>query len=148
MTTVRRITADEAKRLCDEEGYVFLDVRTEAEFAAGHPKGSHNVPFLFATSGGAQPNPGFADEVSRLYDKARPIVVSCKSGARSLKAAEVMAALGFSRVVELRAGWDGARSPFGQLVEEGWLAKGYPVALGADEGAYVALLGGSDGAKR
>ncbi len=139
MSEVRRITPEEALRLCEEEGHLYLDVRTEAEFAAGHPRGAHNVPYLFASAGGAVPNPRFLEEVLALYPIDRPIVVGCKSGGRSLAAASRMIAAGYARIVELRAGYDGARGPFGQLVEEGWLAKGLPSESVTPGGSYAEL---------
>jgi hypothetical protein len=39
---------------------------------------------------------------------------------RSLEAAEVLVAAGFANVVDQRAGWDGARGDFGELLEPGW----------------------------
>jgi rhodanese-related sulfurtransferase len=139
VSSVARVGPEEARRLCEEEGYVYLDVRTEAEYAAGHPKGAQNVPFLLATADGAKPNARFLDDVSALYAKDRPILVGCRSGARSLKAAEAMIAAGFARIVELRPGYEGTRSPFGELKERGWVAHGLPTETTTPGGSYAEL---------
>ena len=65
------------------------------------------------------------------------IVVGCKAGGRSLRAAQALVAAGFTNVVDQRAGWDGARNPFGQVTEPGWAAAGLP----REDGASRALLG-------
>ena len=39
MANIKRVSPAEAKTLMDE-GYVYLDVRSEPEFAAGHPAGA------------------------------------------------------------------------------------------------------------
>ena len=43
---VKRISPEEARDLMDKEGYVYLDVRSVPEFAAGHPTGAYNIPLL------------------------------------------------------------------------------------------------------
>jgi rhodanese-related sulfurtransferase len=74
------------KRLADA-GAVVLDVRTPAEFAAGHVPGARNIP---------------VDEVERraaeLGPISTPIVVYCKSGRRSAAAIEALSRLGYSRL--------------------------------------------------
>ena len=41
-----RITAQEARKLVDQEGYALLDVRSTSEFAGEHAAGAYNIPFL------------------------------------------------------------------------------------------------------
>jgi rhodanese-related sulfurtransferase len=139
MSDVERISPEEAKRRMDEEGYVYLDVRSETEYSAGHPAGAHNVPLRRSGPGGMVENPDFLAVVLRLYAKDQAIVVGCASGGRSLRAATVMIAAGFTRVVEQRAGFGGARDAFGQLKEPGWAAKGLPVATESPGCSYAEL---------
>ena len=48
--------------LMDDREAVYLDVRTEEEFAAGHPAGAINVPVAFPNpSGGMLLNPDFSE---------------------------------------------------------------------------------------
>ncbi len=58
MTEIKRVSVDEARRLIDEEGYRYLDVRPAEDFAAGHPAGAHNIPFRVTTPSGPKPNAG------------------------------------------------------------------------------------------
>lgn len=140
MTNVERVSPVEARRLMDEEGYLYLDVRSEPEFAAGHPKGAHNVPLLHPGPRGMEPNRDFLAVVEALYAKDLAIVVGCRAGHRSLRAAEMMMARGFTRVVDQRAGYDAARDPFGQVVEAGWEPLGLPVEAVTAGGSYRELL--------
>jgi hypothetical protein len=57
----------------DKEGYVYLDVRSVPEFAAGHPTGAYNIPLLDMGPGGMAPNPDFLAVVQKSFPRdARP----------------------------------------------------------------------------
>lgn len=131
---IRRISPEEAKELLDQ-GYSYLDVRTEAEFEAGHVPGAFNVPI----SRKSVPNPDFLDVILGHFDKERPIVVGCHTGSRSQRAVAILAEAGYSNLVELRTGFAGSRDAFGRP-EPGWSKKGLPVELGSPEGRSYAAL--------
>ncbi|HEU4379951.1 MAG TPA: rhodanese-like domain-containing protein, partial [Hyphomicrobiaceae bacterium] len=64
-------------------------------------------------------------------DKGTEIFFICRSGARSLKAAEAMVAAGYSRCRNVADGFEGPLDPHrhrGQL--SGWKAKGLPWTQG------------------
>ena len=89
--TYRQITMQEAVELMEtEKNYVILDVRTEAEYAAGHIPGAIVVPN--ETIG--------KDEIPQLPQKDQLILVYCRSGNRSKQAAGKLAALGYTNIVE------------------------------------------------
>jgi rhodanese-related sulfurtransferase len=135
-----RISAAEAHGLIANEGYVYLDVRTEAEFAQGHPAGAYNVPIKLAAPQGMQDNPRFLEVVHGAFDKQQKLVVGCKAGPRSQAAAAALIAAGFTAVVEQRAGWSGQRDAFGRAVEPGWEAAGLPKATESEPGRDYAAL--------
>lgn len=139
MSDVKRISPQEAAALCQSEGYTYLDVRTEAEWAAGHPAGAHNLPLLLSGPGGLVPNPRFLALALALYPKDTKLVVGCKSGGRSLKAATALIGAGFTAIVEQRAGWDGARNSFGKVTEPGWTQAGLPSEQETEGGSYAEL---------
>jgi rhodanese-related sulfurtransferase len=118
--TLKRITPEEANQLLGE-GYQYLDVRTEAEWAAGHPRGAFNIPVSFAGAGGDAQR-SFRQRGRRCLKNAK-LVIGCKAGGRSMKAANLLIAAGFSDVVDQRAGYDGARDSFGgspmSVIEKG-----------------------------
>ena len=87
----RQISMDEAvKMMRDEKDYIILDVRRPDEFAEGHIPGAINV---------ANEDIGTA-EIPELPDKSQLILVYCRSGRRSKEAAEKLANLGYTNVVE------------------------------------------------
>lgn len=132
--TVTRVSPEEAAALVREHGYVYVDVRSIPEFEAGHPTGAFNIPLMHKTAGGMQPNPDFAADVESQFGKDDKIVLGCRSGGRSLRAAEMLLSMGFTNVVDQRAGWAGARDAFGQLQEPGWEAAGLPTETTATPG--------------
>ena len=129
----KRITAQEAKQKLDE-GYVYIDVRTEDEVDAGHPSGAFNVPVRVQTDTGMQPNEEFVEIVSACFGKDAKLVIGCKGGPRSLTASQLLVNAGFSDVVEQRAGFVGARDAFGSVVDVGWQAAGLPVSRELEPG--------------
>jgi rhodanese-related sulfurtransferase len=128
-----RITAQEAKQKLDE-GYVYIDVRTEDEVAAGHPSGAFNVPIRIQTDTGTQGNDDFVAVMAACFPKDAKLVIGCKSGPRSLVAAQQLVGAGFSNVLEQRAGFSGVRDAFGSLIDIGWQAAGFPVSRDLEPG--------------
>jgi rhodanese-related sulfurtransferase len=139
MSEVKRISPKEAHEKLGQ-GYTYVDVRTEEEFAQGHPAGAVNVPVMLPGATGMAPNPDFAKVMAASFAPTAKIVVGCKMGGRSMKAAQVLAQQGFTDVLDQRAGWDGARTEFGQIAELGRSGAGLPKESGAPEGrAYKDL---------
>jgi len=122
------------------EGYIYVDVRSVAEFDAGHPTGAYNLPLLDSGPYGMQPNPDFMRVFHASFPKDARLVLGCRSGGRSLRAAHMLLAEGYADVVDQRAGYVGAGGPFGQAVEAGWQPAGLPVAVEAEEGKSYAAL--------
>ncbi len=138
MAIIKRVSPAEAKQLLDE-GWTYLDVRSEPEFAAGHPAGALNVPVMHAGPRGMSPNPDFVAVVEALYPRDARLVVGCKSGQRSARAADMLAAAGYGSLVDQRAGFDGPRDAFGQMTEPGWSPAGLPVETTTPGGSYAEL---------
>jgi rhodanese-related sulfurtransferase len=139
MSKITRLSPQEAQKLITDEGYVYVDVRTEAEYGAGHPTGAVNVPVMLAGAGGMTPNPDFVRDMSAAFPKDAKIVVGCKAGGRSLRAAELLTGAGFSSVVDQRAGFDGPRDPAGRVIEAGWGTAGLPVEKTTPGGSYAEM---------
>jgi rhodanese-related sulfurtransferase len=137
---LKRVSAEEASELMQSQGYAYVDVRSVPEFEAGHPEGAYNVPILHMGRHGMSPNPDFLDVMQRRFAKDAKLVVGCRSGGRSLQAAQLLASIGFTDVVDQRAGFEGGMGPGG--FEAGWLPKGLPVATGSPaDRSYEALEG-------
>jgi rhodanese-related sulfurtransferase len=88
-----------------------------------------------------QPNPEFMTVVQSLFPKDTKMVIGCRTGNRSLAAARALLQAGFTNVVDQRAGLDGTRNAFGQILEPGWESEGLEVSTEADpDRAYEALV--------
>lgn len=86
------ITPEEAnKRLDREKGIILLDVRTKEEYDTGHIKGSMLIPVDNLK----------AEAENKLKDKDSPIFVYCRSGNRSVTAANILVNLGYKNVHNL-----------------------------------------------
>lgn len=89
--TYQTISAKEAKKIMDSgEPYVLVDVRTQMEYDEKHIEGAILIP---NETIGNQP-------IELLPDKNATILVYCRSGNRSKQAAEKLAALGYTNVLD------------------------------------------------
>jgi len=132
----KSVSPEEAAALL-AEGYVYVDVRSEPEFEAGHVPGALNVPLLHQGAGGLVANPEFLSVMQQAFGTGEKMVIGCKAGGRSKKAADQLAQAGFTELADMSAGWDGSRNAFGQLVP-GWSKTGLPVEPGKPAGQAYA----------
>lgn len=137
----KRVSPEQAQQLVNDEGYVLIDVRTVVEFEAGHPKDAFNVPFVFIEARGRVPNPAFVEVVEKHFAKDAKIVLTCQAGRRSLDAAAILEARGYTDLIDQRAGWGGLKDAFGGTTEKGWEAAGLPTNTGdGGDRSYARLL--------
>ena len=68
---VKRVSPQEAKDLIDQQGYVYVDVRSIPEFDAGHPTGAYNVPLNQMGPAGMAPNPEFMAVMEKSVSEGR-----------------------------------------------------------------------------
>ncbi len=108
---VREIDVQHAARLTEAGHALLLDVREDEEWAAGRAPGAEHVPL-----GSLQPG-----EVPT----GRPVLALCRSGNRSGKAAQALAAAG----VDVRNVTGGMKA---------WAAAGLPVVTAAGRPGTVA----------
>lgn len=144
---ITQLEPKEAKAALDEtDGSVYLDVRTEMEFAQGHPEGAINIPVAVPGAGGMMPNPDFLNVVQKvLSDKDRAIFCGCQVGVRSQMAAELMSQVGYSNLVNVQGGF-GGRVENGALVVVGWRDSGLPVETAVTvENSYASLKQKAEG---
>jgi len=113
-----------------DEGWTYLDVRSEPEFQEGHPAGALNIPLMHAGPVGLVPNPDFLRVVEAVISKDTKLVCGCRSGGRSMQAAQLLERVGYQHVVDQRAGFGGARDQAGRVIEPGWAAEKLPVGNG------------------
>lgn len=85
------LSQEEVHRLVSGEQALLLDVRTRDEFANGQVKGSINIPY---------------EQLSERCDelpKDRPIILYCRSGARSNVAEKILRERGFTSLYNAKS---------------------------------------------
>lgn len=88
-------TTDFAKELKQSKNYNLLDVRTKEEFSEGHLVNALNINVF---------DDDFKEKVGKL-DKAKPLLVYCYAGGRSEEASDILAGMGFSKVINMLGGY-------------------------------------------
>ena len=117
MTSYARLVADAQRRVREIMPWdlrerldagsapLLLDVREPAEFALAHIAGALNAPRGVLE---ASCDWGYDETLPELVRaRHRPVVVICRSGNRSILAADVMQQMGYTDVVSLKTGLRG-----------------------------------------
>ncbi len=79
-----------------QQGLVpYVDVRTIEEYEAGHAQGAYNIPLHFRRDGQLVLNESFVADVRKRFAQEKPLILGCRTGSRSQKAAEMLEAAGF-----------------------------------------------------
>ncbi|CPR11622.1 rhodanese domain-containing protein [Mycobacterium bohemicum DSM 44277] len=128
------ITPQQAwKLLNDNPDAVLVDVRTDAEWRfVGVPDlsglGREPVFIEWNTSDG-RPNERFADELRERLPAAqaeRPVIFLCRSGQRSIGAANAATQIGITPAYNVLDGFEGHLDAQGHRGQSGWRAMGLP----------------------
>jgi rhodanese-related sulfurtransferase len=135
------ITPDEAaKRLAEDPDAVYLDVRSQGEFAAGHPAGAINIPIAEPGPSGMAFNQEFLAVAEKVLPKGTTLFVGCLSGKRSETACQLLDQAGYTNVANVAGGFGGAKDMMGRVIQPGWSALGLPVSNDDGEGVSYASL--------
>jgi rhodanese-related sulfurtransferase len=106
---MKRVNATDAKQLQDD-GYTYVDVRSEPEFQGGHPTGAVNVPFNA---------PNFLDLFKAKFKADAKLIIGCQVGGRSARASALLEQNGYTQLVDNGGGY------------EEWAAKKLPSTKGS-----------------
>ena len=97
-----------------EPGVTLIDVRSDMEFLMiGHPRGAVNVPWIDAPDWVvndkfvANVRKALLGRVSSKGRRSSPVLLICRSGNRSLDAAEVLTSDGLSDISVIAGGFEG-----------------------------------------
>ena len=114
---------------------VLIDCRSRAEHRfVGHPVGARHVAWNDVPDWDV--NPHFVAEVAAFCSAARPVVLICRSGQRSIAAGQALEAAGFAEVCNVLGGFEGPLdSDHHRGNIAGWRHDGLPWEQpGCDEG--------------
>ena len=103
-----------------------IDVRTRAEWDfVGKATGS--IPIEWQTYPGAQPNPGFLEQLKTHAGKDAIVMFLCRSGARSHAAAATACQIGYAHSYNVLEGFEGDKNAQGHRASVGgWKFAGLP----------------------
>ncbi len=140
---VKEADVRRARDMQEAEGYTYVDVRSIPEYEQGHPAGAVNVPLLHLepSAGQMQPNEEFVSVIQASFPADAKLLVGCQMGGRSARAAEMLSALGYEHVYNVRGGFGGSFDrATGNVIDIGWSQAGLPLEAQALEGATYAEL--------
>jgi len=141
------LTSAEAYEMASKEKVLFVDVRTRAEvnFLGMPTVADANIPYMemdnmysWDEKKGVfkmEPNSGFTTEIQQRFEQKGigpngKIIVMCRSGDRSAKAADLLAKAGYKNVYSVIDGYEGDvakdGSHKGQRVVNGWKNSNLP----------------------
>lgn len=120
------VSPQEAWALVQEGAAVLVDVRTgEERKFVGQVPGSIHVAWATGTS--LTRNPRFARELEAKVRKDEPVLLLCRSGKRSVLAAEAAAKAGFTSVFNVLEGFEGELNGDQRRgTADGWRFHGLP----------------------
>jgi rhodanese-related sulfurtransferase len=139
---IKDITPQQAHDLlAADANTVYIDVRTEREFANGHPHGAVNIPVAFPDPArGMMVNADFVKVVQANFPREKKIIVGCQAGPRSTAAAGMLQQAGFQDISNMLGGFGGMRDQTGNVSAPGWAASGLPVSDDNGEGVSYESL--------
>lgn len=103
---VTTVDASAFLQVAQQPGITVIDVRTPAEYAAGHLDGAINVD---------AESPDFDSRIASL-GKSASYAVYCQSGRRSAIAADRMSGAGFTSITNLKGGIADLQAAGGRIV--------------------------------
>lgn len=138
---------------------LFVDVRTRAEmmFTGWAPLIDGNVPFVEVTEFWdwddkenrykLEPNATFSQDIGRLLAakglaRTDRVILMCRSGDRSARAADKLAEAGYTQVYSQYEGFEGELSPAGHRDVNGWRNAGLPWTFKPDKAKFYRGIGG------
>jgi len=119
----------------DPKEIKILDIRTPEEYIfVGHPEMAVNIPFLVIESSWSEdkrgpvlgPNKKFVEQVKEVYKPTDTILITCRSGGRSARAADILAEAGFKKAYTVTDGFEGDKQrdatakDYGKRTVNGW----------------------------
>jgi rhodanese-related sulfurtransferase len=116
------LTPQQAWALFSAGAAEIVDVRTDTELQrVGYVQDTAHVEWLSGPQ--MQKNPHFISQIEQIIQKDEVVLLLCRSGKRSVAAAEALTRLGYSSIFNILEGFEGDNDPL-----LGWLNHDLPVA--------------------
>ncbi len=93
-SAIKTVSVSEFENLIKENKGILVDVRTSGEFQKGHIEGAKMITI----------DDDFVKNIETI-NKEEPILVYCRSGHRSMKAAKILESKGFTTIYNLDGGF-------------------------------------------
>ncbi len=117
------VTPTEAHQLAQAAAAKIVDVRTVPEYRqVGHVPGTPLV--IWPREGTKEDYEAFVEQIREQFEPGEPLLLLCRSGARSHHAAYLLAQAGFERAYNVLEGFEGGAPG------QGWRAAGLPWTQG------------------
>jgi rhodanese-related sulfurtransferase len=139
---IKEVTPQQAHELLSANPEaVYIDVRSEREFATGHPAGAVNIPVAFPDPArGMVVNADFVKVVEANFPKDKVLVVGCQAGPRANAACGLLQKAGYQQITNVLGGFGGMRDQKGNMIAPGWANAGLPVSQENGAGVSYASL--------
>lgn len=92
---IKTVTPNEFKKIIADPKVQLVDVRTIDEYASGTIGQAIQIDIT---------SPDFIKNARKKLDKSRPVAVFCRSGVRSMRAAQMLGKEGFPIIYNLKGG--------------------------------------------
>jgi len=126
---IQSLSPLEASEMSKTPGCYIVDVRSIAEYhLIGHPVDAVNIPLTFWNEKiqSFEPNGNFVKDIQGRFKTSDVLIFICRSGGRSLKAAEEAFQAGLAKVYSVREGFEGEKDENGYRTVGGWKNRGLP----------------------
>ena len=126
---VKNINSQAAFDLTQQPATYLVDVRSVAEYVlVGHPTMAMNVPLSFWDERQANfiTNENFVQNLKRRFKPEDTLIFMCRTGGRSLRAAQSALSAGYSKVYNVIEGFEGQGDEKGYRTKGGWKNSSLP----------------------
>ena len=126
---VKNINSQTAFDLTQQPATYLVDVRSVAEYVlVGHPTMAVNIPLSFwdEQRSNFTTNERFLQDLKGRFKPEDTLIFICRSGGRSLRAAQSALNAGYTKVHNLAEGFEGPSDEKGYRTKGGWKNIGLP----------------------
>ncbi len=124
---VEEISPEKAYQMLKNPSTYLVDVRSIAEYVfVGHPEKAYNIPITFWNEEEQRLilNDNFIQDIKPIFKENDILIFICRSGGRSLRAAEMVSQAGFINVYSINEGFEGEEDERGYRTINGWKNRG------------------------